>query len=458
MYILVKNRKIFIACLCIAFLSFYIHAETYFVSSGNPSDTAKCFLTIQEGIAALKAGDSLVIRGGAYTISSPIIIEKSGQENGWITILSPSNEKVIINGEAYRKETAPVKFVPADKEGIVTIQHSSYIRIENIGVKYSRSMGFCIRDAESHHIELLHCYSEGTYSCGIGVKNSEHIRIIACEIVDANNLDYSPVWIKEKRHEAPHEAISLMGAKYFEVAYNHLHMCTKEGIDCKETSAYGTIHHNVVHDLYRQGIYIDSWFGRLHHVEVFENTIYDCEWGIVVSSEGKNSEMDSVGIHHNIIYDNRASGIQFGVFGHDEKRRFINVYNNTLVNNGSPAHWAGLTGGIDVRSSNLFHITIYQNVCANNYGFPVALSEEYDSIENALEKQRIIITRNVCFPMEVKPRERNIFPHATIFCGADNFYCELTFCDYKNKDFRIKGDGICESLKQANINPGAYSY
>jgi len=135
MYILVKNRKIFIACLCIAFLSFYIHAETYFVSSGNPSDTAKCFLTIQEGIAALKAGDSLVIRGGAYTISSPIIIEKSGQENGWITILSPSNEKVIINGEAYRKETAPVKFVPADKEGIVTIQHSSYIRIENIGVK-----------------------------------------------------------------------------------------------------------------------------------------------------------------------------------------------------------------------------------------------------------------------------------------------------------------------------------
>ena len=450
--------KSVIACLYIAFLSFCIHAETFTVSSCSTSDTARCFLTLQEGIAALKAGDSLVIRGGAYTISSPVIIEKSGQENGWITILSPSDEKVIINGEAYRKETAPVKFIPADKEGIITIQNSCYVRIENIGVKYSRSMGFCIRDAETHHIDLLNCYSEGTYSCGIGVKNAEHIRIIACEIVDANNLDYGPVWIKERRHEAPHEAISLMGAKYFEVAFNHVHMCTKEGIDCKETSAYGTIHHNVVHDLYRQGIYIDSWFGRLHHVDVYDNTVYDCEWGIVVSSEGKHSAMDSVSIHHNIIYDNRASGIHFGVFGYDENRQYINVYNNTIVNNGSPAHWAGLTGGIDIRSSNLTHIFVYNNVCANNYGYPIAVSEEYDGIEKSLEKQQIAITRNVCFPMEGKPREKNIFPHATIFCGADNYYCELSFWDYQNKDFRIKGDAICEPLKQENSIPGAYHY
>jgi hypothetical protein len=426
--------KTIIACLDIAFLSLCLHAETYYVSYSNTSDTAKCFLTLEEGISALKAGDSLIIRGGAYYISSPVIIEKTGQDNKWITILAPSNEKVIINGEAYRKETVPVNIVPADKEGIITIQNSRYIRIENIGVKYSRSMGFCIQGAESHHIELLNCYSEGTYSCGIGVNHVEHIRILACEIVDANNLDYSPVWIKEKRREAPHEAISLMGAKYFEVAYNHLHMCTKEGIDCKETSAYGTIHHNYVHDLYRQGIYIDSWFGRLHHVEVNENTVHDCEWGIVVSSEGKNSEMDSVSIHHNIIYDNRASGIQFGVFGYDEKRSYIQVYNNTIVNNGSPAHWAGLTGGIDLRSSNLYHIFVHNNVIAYNYGFPVGLSEEFDSLENSLEKQQVIITRNVCFPLEVKPHERNIFPHATVFSGADNFYCELNFRDYKNKD------------------------
>jgi hypothetical protein len=458
MYGIVKYLKIIVAGLFFVLLSYGIHAETFYVSSGPISDTAKCFLILQEGIAALKAGDSLVIRGGAYYISSPVIIEKSGQENRWITILSPSDEKVIINGEAYRKETVPVKFIPADKEGIITIQNSSYIRIENIGVKYSRSMGFCIRDAETHHIDLLNCYSEGTYSCGIGVKNAAHIRIMACEIVDANNLDYSPVWIKEKRHEAPHEAISLMGAKYFEVANNHVHMCTKEGIDCKETSAYGTIHHNVVHDLYRQGIYIDSWFGRLHHVEVYENTVYNCEWGIVVSSEGKHSEMDSVSIHHNIIYDNRASGIQFGVFGNDEKRRYLQVYNNTIVNNGSPAHWAGLTGGIDIRSTNLFHILVYNNVCANNYGFPIALSEEYDGIENSPEKQEITISKNVCFPQEVKPHETNIFPHATLFCGADNFYCELHFWDYNNKDFRIKGDGICVPLQQENSKPGAYYY
>ena len=36
----------------------------------------------------------------------------------------------------------------------------------------------------------------------------------------------------------------------------------KEGIDVKETSARGRVHHNLVHHLRRQGIYVDAWFGK----------------------------------------------------------------------------------------------------------------------------------------------------------------------------------------------------
>jgi hypothetical protein len=453
-----ENKAFYMAVLGLVIPVQPIRADTYVITAHDPSDTTGIFRTLQEGISVLKPGDSLIIREGAYYLSAPVIIEKSGLENRWITIMAPAGEKVIFNGETYRKEAEPLKFVPPDKEGLVTIQNSCYLRIENIGVKYSRSMGFCIQGAESHHIDLSDCYSEGTYSCGIGIKNTEYIQIKGCEIVDANNLDYGPVWIRQRRHEAPHEAISIMGARHFEVAYNHVHMCTKEGIDCKETSAYGTIHHNYVHDLYRQGIYVDSWFGRLHQVDVFENTIFNCEWGIVVSCEGKNAEMDSVSIHHNIIYDNRASGVQFGEFGHNGKRQSVFLYNNTIVNNGTPAHWAGLTGGIDIRSSNLYNIHVFNNVCADNYGFPIAVNEIFNNPDESLEKHKIIIKNNVCFPLEEKLREMSIFSQVTLYRGEDNFFCVLSFVDYANKDFRINRNNICEALKQAAIVPGAFTY
>jgi hypothetical protein len=456
---MLKKYKIrYMTLLCMANLLQSMQAATYYITPGDTSKDSNILQTIEEGISVLKPGDSLILREGAYYLSAPVIIEKSGLENQWITILSPAGEKVILNGEGYRKEAKPIKFIAPDKEGLITIQKSSYLRIENIGVKYSRSMGICIQNTESHHIEILNCRSEGTYSCGIGIKNAEHIVIKGCEIVDANNLDYGPVWTKVRPHEAPHEAISIMGARYFEVAYNHLHMCTKEGIDCKETSAYGTIHHNYVHDLYRQGIYLDAWFGRLHHVDVFENTVFNCEWGIVVSCEGKDARMDSLSIHHNVIYDNRASGIQFGEFGHNGMRQYINMYNNTIVNNGTPAHWAGLTGGIDIRSSNINQINICYNVCMNNYGFPVAVNESIINAEENPEKLQIIIKKNVCFPNVEKAWEKSIFSQVILYQGEGNYYCKLDFTDAANKNFHLNKKDICDPLKQASLALGAYEY
>jgi hypothetical protein len=458
-YRMLKKNKIgYMTLLFMVNLLQSMQAATYYITPGDTTKASNILQTIEEGISVLQPGDSLILREGAYYLSSPVIIEKSGSENQWITIMAPPGEKVILNGEAYRKEAQPQNFIRPDKEGLVTIQKSGYLRIENIGVKYSRSMGFCIQNAESHHIEIINCRSEGTYSCGIGIKNAEHIVIKGCEIVDANNLDYGPVWIKERPHEAPHEAISIMGAKYFEVANNHLHMCTKEGIDCKETSAYGIIHHNYVHDLYRQGIYLDAWFGRLHHVEVFENIVFNCEWGIVISCEGKDAWMDSVNMHHNIIYDNRASGIQFGEFGHNGKRQYINMYNNTLVNNGTPAHWSGLTGGIDIRSANVSHINVNYNVCMNNYGFPIALNESFFTPEENPGKHQIIIKNNVCFPNEEKAWEKSIFSRVILYQGEGNYYCKLDFTDAANKNFHLNKKDSCDPLKQGSLALGAYEY
>jgi hypothetical protein len=52
----------------------------------------------------------------------------------------------------------------------------------------------------------------------------------------------------------PHEAISIGSIQHFEVAYNHVCYCQKEGIDCKGTCSQGQVHHNYVHHIRHQGL------------------------------------------------------------------------------------------------------------------------------------------------------------------------------------------------------------
>ena len=47
---------------------------------------------------------------------------------------------------------------------------------------------------------------------------------------------------EEKKGGPPHEAISVAGGTYFEVVYNHVYDCCKEGIEGKEVSTTGGKH------------------------------------------------------------------------------------------------------------------------------------------------------------------------------------------------------------------------
>jgi hypothetical protein len=115
------------------------------------------------------------------------------------------------------------------------------------------------------HIHLINCKTDRSYNSGIGIWYADHVKVLHCEVVRANE---PAIRVPEQPmgREAPHEAISICGAKHFEVAYNHIHHGFKEGIDVKEVSAHGVVHHNYVHDMLRQGLYVDAWFGLLHDV------------------------------------------------------------------------------------------------------------------------------------------------------------------------------------------------
>ncbi|OQY48533.1 MAG: hypothetical protein B6240_04600 [Desulfobacteraceae bacterium 4572_87] len=118
-----------------------------------------------------------------------------------------------------------------------------------------------------------------------------------------------------RQKETPHEAISIAGAHQFEVAYNHIHDCSKEGIDIKETSSNGIVHHNHIHHVKRQGLYVDAWFGTVEQIEIYGNRIHHCgDAGIVISVEN-GTQVRNVNIHDNIIHHNSGSGLFFSRWG-----------------------------------------------------------------------------------------------------------------------------------------------
>jgi hypothetical protein len=232
-----------------------------------------------------------------------------------------------------------------------------------------------------------------TFAPGIGAWNMKHLRIIGCEVTKAN--DPAMRLYGDFERECPHEAISVAGVESFEVAENHVHHSIKEGIDIKEVSRHGIVHHNLVHDLGRQGLYVDAWFGQLYDVEFAHNTVHHCEWGMAISAEGKESELSDIRIHHNSLHHNRASGIYFGTWGGDGPRSNIVITNNTIFANGTVEHWAGPTGSIDMKSSNTRDVLITRNIALKGAAFDIATFIDPTATPERFEELGILIENNL---------------------------------------------------------------
>lgn len=245
---------------------------------------------------------------------------------------------------------------------------------------------------------------------GIGLWYCDSVLVTRCEIVGANdNDDRYYLSGQRKRGEAPHEAISICGARYFEVTNNHLHDCFKEGIDCKEVSRHGVIHHNLVHDLPRQAFYCDAWFGLLEDVEFHSNTAYNCMWGFGISVEGKGSELRNVRFHHNLIYNMTGSGVLFGMWGNNLLRSDIYIYNNTFYRCGSPQVFAGGVGSIDILSKNFRDVYIYRNICDKGWDYELGFTFAPEEVEKALKEQNLVAAENLFEGPKNRPSRKGQF-------------------------------------------------
>lgn len=376
----------------------------------NPGTQDAPWRTVNHAARTLTAGQTVYIKGGTYNLTEAIQVAHSGREDAWITFaIYPGypGEQVVLDASNVRLPPAGNQPPYPTDLGAFLIRDVSYIRVHGIRVRRSYNAGFNIRD--SHHVEITNCATDTTFGPGISVWDTDadglsthHILIANNRVTHANTWDMLPPGMS-RQGEPPHEAISIAGATHFEVAYNLIHDTDKEGIDIKEVSKHGTVHHNVVRNADRQGIYVDAWFGAIEDIEIYENVMVGNRGaGFIISVENGESVSD-VRFHHNLIYNNLGSGIFFSRWG-DGPRSNIQIYNNTIYHNGwgtpdSGKDYFWLTGGLYLFSNNLSDIDIRNNIFADNRGFEIGVSDHWlayaDDIATALEMRNIQISYNL---------------------------------------------------------------
>ena len=457
-----KIAASFLASLLLAGIQ--LNAASFYValdgSDTNPGNEKAPFASIQRGLLELKPGDTLYLRGGLYAIESNVVVKAQGTPDAWITVAGYPGEKPVLDGS---KIKGSVEDNNEYEYTIFQFDDAAHVRVKNIHVRNSWGSGFrtyptYIKEPSldiqkaleattydqhgSRHIDIIGCSSANTYGPGIGIWHSEHVKVMGCEVTGANNLDRRRS--TRPAREAPHEAISIAAVSYFEVAYNHVHHGYKEGIDVKETSRHGVVHHNYIHDMKRQGLYADSWFGLLGDVEFHHNVVHDCEWGIAISAEsgvGAPSKVVDIRIHHNLLYNNRASGVFFSVWGNDLWREDVAIWNNTIVNNGTVVHWAGPTGGIDIRSRKVRRLTVVNNIISHNRAFEVASVIDPVKEAQVIKDQSIVISHNLMLSGHDQTKEhKGLYPNPHLYLGNHVLMADPLFLDVDSGDFRLSPD------------------
>lgn len=360
---------------------------THFVAvngDNNALGTAdRPWATINYAAEQAEAGDTVVVRDGHYVLPAQVRPRNSGRPDAWINFLGFPGEHPILDAQMVQRPSSARLGL---NNGAFQIEGVSYIRVAGLTIINSHDAGFTIRDSSS--IDLINNSTNGTFSSGIAVwdtshggKTTQHIRILGNIITKATNWDLAPPDLTRRGRPPEQEALSVAGAVNFEVAYNHIYDSEASGIDIKETSKHGKVHHNLVHDT-APGIYVDAWFGEISDIEIFTNVIHDCQTaGFALSVENGRS-VDDVRIHNNLIFNNVGSGLYFSRWGVNNVRRNIWIYNNTFYHNGYGVPSAGqayywMTGGLYLYTINVRNVLIEKNIFSDNRGFQIGYSDLY---------------------------------------------------------------------------------
>jgi hypothetical protein len=336
-------------------------ASSYYVaqngSDKNPGTEAKPWKTIQKAAESATPGSTVQIKAGTYY--EKVNIKVSGTSNKTaITFTNYKDDRVILDGS---------RSADSGQEDMIRISNKDYIRIigleitnhttdkedallTGIGI-WGKGKGIEIKNCKIHRIWYTGA-SEASGAQAIAVYGRNGKKPVSGLVIDGNeiwdikcgsseavalngNVDGFQ-FTNNKVHDTSNIGLSLIGDKKLGgkavcpvaadnrarngfVGYNTMTGNSREGNPSYPKNDFSAV-----------GIYADG----AKDVVIAYNTCSGNDIGIEVSNETQGKLCSGITVRDNLIFRNKASGIQAG--GYDETRGWAadcTFTNNTLYNN-----------------------------------------------------------------------------------------------------------------------------
>lgn len=361
----VLNVLILFACVSAAWgqpnASFYVATTG---NDSNPGTQSAPWKTIQHAANIVHAGSTVYVRGGIY--EELVRINVSGNANdGFTTFRSYPGEIAILDA---------AHFTPQGRQGVLTIQNQSYVRIERFEIRNFRTaqhhltpMGINVIGSGSH-IELLNNNvhniqqtfpgrdrpGSGGNGFGIAVYGTNANAPITDLIIDGNEVHHLKT--------GSSESLVVNGnVTNFRITHNIVHDNNNIGIDvigfertapdpAVDQARDGVVSHNLVYNITSRGnpaygndqssdgIYVDGGTRIL----IEQNTLHDVDFGIELASEHKDRATSYIIARNNLIYHCHTAGVSIGGYAPDRGHtEHATVINNTLYENDTSSTGSG---------------------------------------------------------------------------------------------------------------------
>lgn len=324
--------------------------KVYYVSTtGSDSNEGSLELpwrTIQYAADQLKAGETVLVRGGTYEES--ITIKSSGSASaGYITFQAYPGEQPIIDGSNLSDSSSLVHLTGAhyivfdgfELTGLTADSSSKYLA----GIKLTKS-------ASNIHILNNYVYNIANYHDN---GNANGIIVYG----DGSQAMSNITIMNNTLHDlvlGSSETLTVVGnVDGFNVSHNLIYNVNNIGIDiaghygtcsspCTDQARNGVVSDNVVYNVdtitnpayrgYRAAaaIYVDGGTNTI----IERNEVSYSNYGIEIASEKQNRATSNIVVRNNYIHDNHQSGLIMGGSSSSNGSASNNVImNNTFYNN-----------------------------------------------------------------------------------------------------------------------------
>ena len=280
---------------------------------------------------------------------------------------------------------------------------------------------------------------------GISISNCQFLKIIGSGSADEYGIKINSVpsgsgmKVGNLSSDIEIERLEISNTKYSGITAKSDPTCSFASVRDSFTMYNTHIHHNYIHDIGTEGLYIGNSF----YLGV---NLSDCDTTVLPHL------LDGVDIHHNIVENTGWDGIQLGC------ALFNSQIHHNKISFDSQAEKVYQMSGIMVNPGT--SANVYNNTIINGKGTGIALQ----TTGGQIIYNNLIVNSGQGYEMnnQTTKQKFGIYSKFKANVGNDSSYkiCNNTIINPKSDGIRFQNRNSTSNLFQNNIiiNPGAYDY